>query len=271
MDSVEFEWSIPEQIRMETHCFGRTIQATLSLDLMQVLSLENMLKNGLIAGTATYRFADNTEMSCTLRPDSMHMTGPWGIGPVNIDRTEDRLILSNQTEKKVLVRKLYRLDEQDHVLEERLVEQKIISGASLDLDAMDQGGRILADAEEEPAAGELDQSWVFMDDVDCQAIFSTSIDFEQHQISGIAVEARFRDGPDHLFQGELVKAEPAITFDSFIPLNKITGDRVVEFRVRTGRGELEGSFGNWLQWNIKEQGSIINLTSDLLFNSSPKM
>jgi hypothetical protein len=82
MEDAVFTLSLPEGTKVNTLNLGRTIQLTISIDIMEVLTLQSMLKNGVINGKASYTMADKTIYDVNLNPDTANITGPGKMVPL---------------------------------------------------------------------------------------------------------------------------------------------------------------------------------------------
>ncbi len=265
VESASFEWSLPAGTQVNTLNLGRVIQLTITVNIMEVLTLQAMLKNGILNGKAIYNMADKTTFQVNINPDTAHITGPWETGCLEFVDTGTGIQVNNKTEKSVQLNKVMVLDKDDTEIENITVNASLLPGASLNLQPAQGGVKFIPAYAVEEKSAPLDESWVFIDDLGCQVIFSTDIDFVQRNISSIEVEASFVDGPVKIYSGQLTPADPAAEFESVISLTKIAGPRMVSYRHRVVSSSGTTEFSEWKQWSVKDQGSIINLTSETLF------
>jgi hypothetical protein len=263
-EDAAFTLSLLPGTKMNTLNLGRTVQLTISIDIMQVLTLQAMLKNGSINGNASYTMADKTVYNVNLEPDTANITGPWENGPLEIVKSNGTVKFNNKTEKKIQLEKVIRSDNDSNDLETLIINKTLLPGESVSVETSNSNSIFIPDCTAEAKSSDLDESWVFINDLTCQVIFSTPIDFLQRNITGIDVEASIIDGPVKIYSGQLTAADPAFDFESYIPLTKVAGQRMVSYRTRANTTTGSSEFSEWKQWPVKEQGNIINLTSDLL-------
>lgn len=264
MEDVAFTLSLPQGTKVNTLNLGRTVQLTISIDIMEVLTLQAMLKNGVLNGKASYKMADKTVYDVNLSPDTANITGPWENGPLEIVKGNGTVTFNNKLERAVQLNKIIRTDDDANDLETFTVNKTLLPGESASITTPNTMSVFIPDCTAETRASDLDESWVFMNDLACQVIISTPIDLSQQNISSIDVEASIVDGPVKIYTGVLTPAEPAFQFESFISLTKVGGPRMVSYRTRVNTAATASEFSAWKQWSVKEQGNIINLTSDLL-------
>jgi hypothetical protein len=161
--------------------------------------------------------------------------------------------------------KIIRTDDDSNDLETFAVNKTLLPGESASIDTINTMSVFIPDCIVQPKLSDLDESWVFMNDLSCQVIISTPIDLPAQNITGIDVEASVVDGPVKIYTGKLTTADPAFQFESYISLTKVAGPRMVSYRTRVNTTDTAAAeFSAWKQWSVKEQGNIINLTSDLL-------
>ena len=263
MEDAVFTLSLPEGTKVNTLNLGRTIQLTISIDIMEVLTLQSMLKNGVINGKASYTMADKTVYDVNLNPDTANITGPWENGPLEIEKSNGIIKFNNNTEKTVQLEKIIRTDNDSNDMETFTVNKTLLPGESASIDTINTISVFIPDCVVQPKLSDLDESWVFMNDLSCQVIISTPIDLPAQNITSIDVEASVVDGPVKIYTGLLTTADPAFQFESYISLTKVSGPRMVSYRTRVNTSTAS-EFSEWKQWSVKEQGNIINLTSDLL-------
>jgi hypothetical protein len=264
MEDAAFTLSLPQGTKVNTLNLGRTVQLTISLDIMEVLTLQAMLKNGVINGKASYTMADKTVYDVNLSPDTANITGPWENGPLEIVKGSGKVTFMNNTEKTVQLQKIIHTDDEASDLETFTVNKTLLPGESATIDTANTASVFIADCIVQAIAADLDESWIFMNDLACQVIISTPIVLSQQHISSIDVEASIVDGPVKIYTGVLTPADPAFQFESFISLTKVGGPRMVSYRTRVNTAAAASEYSEWKQWSVKEQGNIINLTSDLL-------
>jgi hypothetical protein len=264
MEDAVFTLSLPEGTKVNTLNLGRTVQLTVSIDIMEVLTLQAMLKNGVINGKASYTMADKTVYDVNLSPDTANITGPWENGPLEIVKSSGAIKFNNKTEKTVQLEKVVRTDGDANDLETFTINRTLLPGESVSIDTPNTMSVFMPDCIVQAKASDLDESWVFMNDMTCQVIISTPIDLAAQNITSIDVEASVVDGPVKIYTGSLTAADPAFEFETYISLTKVAGPRMVSYRTRINTASAAAGFSEWKQWPVKEQGNIINLTSDLL-------
>jgi hypothetical protein len=265
METAIFEWSLPTGTQVNTLNLGRVIQLTITVNIMEVLTLQAMLKNGILNGKAIYHMADKTSFIVNINPDTAHITGPWDTGCLDFVASATGTQVNNKTEKSVQLNKILVLDKDDIEIENISMNASLMPGASLNIQPAQGAVKFIPEYTIEEKSAPLDESWVFIDDLGCQVIFSTDIDFAQRNITSVEVEASFVDGPVKIYSGQLTPSDPALEFNSVISLTKIAGSRMVSYRQRVVSATATPDFSEWKQWSVKDQGSIINLTSEILF------
>jgi hypothetical protein len=207
---------------------------------------------------------DKTDYAVNLDPDTVNIAGPWENGPLEIKKGNNTVTFINGTERTVLLNKVIRSDADDKDLETFSINKNLLPGESVSVSTTNTRDNFIPDCIAEPTAVDLEENWVFIDDLYCQVIFSTDIDFGQRRIDGIDIEASFADNPLKAFSGRLTPGNPVAEFENYISLTKIAGPRMISFRIRTVASDNVSEFSRLKQWSVKEQGNIINITSDFL-------
>jgi hypothetical protein len=265
MKEVKFNWSLPAGTQINTISIGRSIQLTVSLDIMEVLTLQTMIKKGSLNGIAIYVLQDKTEFSVSLNPDTSNITGPWDTGPLDIVKAADKVTFFNKTEKSIQLYKIIQVDQgnRDEVI--HTINKVLAPGDQHIIENTVTDSNYIPDCFPEPKETDLDQNWVYVDDVTLQVIFTTDINFEENKINAIDIQLNFIDGPPGTKSGSLLPTEPVKDFESLIPLTKISGKKTISYRIRKVNATSTSEFSEWIQWDIKDNGNIINVTSNQLF------
>lgn len=104
-----------------------------------------------------------------------------------------------------------------------------------------------------------------MEDIECQLIFSTSIDLSKKDIDAIEIEYRLAKKDSSIHNTKLSSTENVREEVLIMPLTSFLSERNIRFRTTVrftdGREPLQHK---WENWDVEKSGNIINLTSKMI-------
>jgi hypothetical protein len=263
---TSFAWPLPASsgIEQRTVKLFDSFQVTLVCALDVIPQLQTMLQGTGIVGSVQYQLPDGTSISASVSLDLNHIVGPAPNGPV-----EARLLgenseceLTNRIERAVDVIDLLVDLAADGGSRNLRVEQRLESGASIRLPLPPGAAGAIPNVNMAPGdAAELTEVRSFVEDVHTSIGFINLLNFANHNLSHLVVQARIRELPDTRTL-TLNDAAPIGTLEFVLPLTRYLANPEVEYVVT--RVALDGTSSTcaFRTWSLATQGNMISLSWD---------
>jgi len=244
------------------------IRVTIETKIEAILILLEMLKRNAIDGTFSFTLEDKSVFTVQLNPMLNHIGGIWETGHVELQSGNPGNFLKNISESRINLSKIR------FYLKDKLLEQNfnvaIESQATLPLNELPDGVIQWAAyySQEDPVVIELEQINKYIEDVKCQLIFITLIDFKAKNISEIGIGYRLKDSSEQ-FNAVLDAVNNNCEKMLLMPITNFLAQRIIEYRVSSvtpdGGAPAAGN-GVWITHDLALEGNIINIQSNLITN-----
>ncbi len=269
---VTFTWSISNtEILRDKQAMRRWdgFQVTLTTDVTQVPLVETMLTSGGISIVAEFLLPDQTRLQSILTLDLNTVVGPFATGPIAARLEGARVELKNRIETETNVDDVLVVDDQappgTTSLTTTLVNRSLAPNETVAIQVnVPQHGRVVPVAASrvgQPAA--LSEIRSFVEDIYSEIAFVNLINYANHGLAAITIEARFRDVPgSHSIT--LSELEPVSMFELVLPLTKYLAHPVLEFQATVTKSDQSVQTSPWIMWPLETKGNVIGVTWDLL-------
>ena len=257
-----------EDTTLSTYPMDKGIRVTIETKIEAILILLEMLKRNAIDGTFSFTLEDKSVFTVQLNPMLNHIGGIWETGHVELQSGNPGNFLKNISESRINLSKIR------FYLKDKLLEQNfnvaIESQATLPLNELPDGVIQWAAyySQEDPVVIELEQINKYIEDVKCQLIFITLIDFKAKNISEIGIGYRLKDSSEQ-FNAVLDAVNNNCEKMLLMPITNFLAQRIIEYRVSSvtpdGGAPAAGN-GVWITHDLALEGNIINIQSNLITN-----
>jgi hypothetical protein len=218
-----------------------------------------MLQGSGIQGTARYTLPDGSVLDTVLALDLARTVGPLPDGPVEASLNGTRCTLTSRIERAIDVADL-EIELGDARIESLGVERRLEPGQSIELEV--PVGAVHAAPVTELAPGDppgLTEIRSFVEDVHTNVAFINLMNYANHGLRTLSLEARIRDveGTQAL---ELEETAPVSSLEFVLPLTRYLARPVLEFAVAKTALDGTRSVTPWLAWDLTEQGNVVGLS-----------
>lgn len=259
--SSVFRWNLPSGVAVETLAAGRDITASFSMDVMQVLALQEMIERGVFQGIGTYTLPDGKTYSVQLQPDTSRICGPWLQGPVQITIDGNQIQFKNQIEKETLVSGIIGLNAKGEKILDLSLQLSLKSGDLTKIETSTPVDSVIADILTSNTPSPINETWVFVDDVEAEVLFQTDLDFQSAQISRLTIVCKppLPNATEDTL--ELDNKKPSSEKLFFIPLTHLSQPREISYRFKASGAAGESQWSQWLKHDLSTEGSLVWIKS----------
>lgn len=214
-----------------TYPFGKMIRLTIETDLSSILILLDMLKHNALNGVLTTTLPGNEQYSTNLLPGLQRIGGEWTQGHCTIVNTNTgKLTITNKTECRLQFSSIKALQANDPVDLELVAELPPFTQQEESLPEGVYTGFIPYYTVIDPPQVDLEQLNNYIEDVHCQLIFLTTIDFDQLQLAGIEISYRLQ-GTTAASTVQLSRQQTNLEVTLQMPITNFLMERVIEYKV----------------------------------------
>ena len=259
--SSVFRWNLPSGVAVETLAAGRDVSATFSMDVMQVLALQGMIEQGNFQGIGTYSLPDGKNYTVSLKPDTSRICGPWLTGPLTVIVEDKNIQLRNTIEKEIQISRIIGLNNKGEKIIDLPLQLLLKPGDFNSVQTNMILDTVIADVKSSTSPSPINETWVFVDDVEAEVIFQTDLDFTSSQISSLTIA--FTLPPLYATAETIVlnAAQSSADKPFFISLTQLSKPREINYRFRTVGTQGESQWSNWLKQDLATDGSLIWIKS----------
>lgn len=259
--SSVFRWNLPSGVTVETLAAARDVSATFSMDVMQVLALQGMIEQGNFLGIGTYTLPDGKNYTVNLQPDTSRICGPWLEGPLSVIIEGKNIQFRNSIEKEIQISGIIGLNNKGEKIIELPLQLLLKPGEFNSVQMNMILDTVIADVNSSTSPSPIDETWVFVDDVEAEVLFQTDFDFTSYQISGLTIA--FTLPPLYATEETIVlnAEQPSAEKPFFIPLTQLSKPREINYRFRAVGTRGESQWSNWLKQDLATEGSLIWIKS----------
>jgi hypothetical protein len=263
---VAYDWSVPATGPLAAAKFHTTklhdgFQVSIACAIDAAPLLQKLLQTSGAIGSARFTLPDGTRIETALVLDLNRIVGPAPDGPITCTLDAGHCTLTNAIDRAVDVHDLL-VETASGALDVLPIDRRFAPAAS-------EAFAVAADAaaayvEATPASGDaatLTEIRSFIEDVHTNVAFLNLINYENHALAALSLEARLRGvaGTQTLALDANV---PVSALEFVLPLTVYLADPVVEFSVTKTMTTGITSTTSWREWSLPAQGNVISLTWD---------
>ena len=262
---LEYAWALPASSGMDIRVakLFDSFQVTVGTGIDTMAQLQAILRTSGLVGTTRYRLPDGSIIESTLALDLNRIVGPLPDGPIQVDLAAPRCTLTNRIERAVDVSDLI-VEAADGRIETVRIDKRLAADATTQsVVAADivQATPIFTMAPGD-AAG-LTEIRSFVEDVHTNAAFVNLVNYANHNLAALALQARLRGVPG-IQTLALNENEPVDTLEFVLPLTTYLADPVLELAVTKTMKDGTAVTTDWLPWSFNERGNVVSLTWELI-------
>jgi len=260
---TEFSWNLASTPPVEavTSATPECLHTALSTDLASALLLKTVIQNTGLSGQARFILEDGSVVTSALSVHLGRITGPWPTGPVTLQPQGAALKLTNRIEGPVAVKDVHLFSGAAEPV--RLpVEATLAPGATLDVAV--PGGYEVAQADCTPLTGgspTFEEVRAMVEDIECNVVFLDVVNYENHGLTRIDVDARLKDVPG-VYRVGMDSRRGAVNF--LLPLTVYLATRIVEFQLTQVFASRPSEVTEWKSWDMEVNSNIVTITAEMM-------
>ncbi len=269
---ANFIWSLPNADVVKDKQATRlwdSFQMSLAVNVPQAPVLDSMLTVGGIAAAVNLTLPDKTVLQSTLMLDLNTLIGPAITGPVEAIRDGNNVRLTNRIEGDVDVDDLLLIDDAAAPGQSSIttvtVEKTLKPGETVTFAVSASAAtRVVPVATQRVGqATSLAEIRSFVEDIYCRLAFINLVNYGNHGLSKIALEARLVNLPAS-YVVPLSDGQSVATLDIVLPLTQYLNHPVLEFQATLTRANQGEQKTAWITWPLETKGNVIGLTPELV-------
>jgi hypothetical protein len=135
-------------------------------------------------------------------------------------------------------------------------------GATLDVAA--PGAFALAQADFAPLADgnpTFEEVRAMIEDIECNVVFLDVVNYENHGLTRIDVDARLKDVPG-VFRVGMDSRRGSVNF--LLPLTTYLATRIVEFQLTKVFASKPSEVTEWKSWDMEVNSNIVTITTEMI-------
>lgn len=255
---ITFAWTVPEGMdQPDALNVLDTFTVMLSMPMDQAALLSAMINHSAIQGKVTFTLPDGTDFDAALIIDG-NVVGPPDTGPVTAELAGSTITLTNHTQQAMNVTDVATMNGSGTVTIAH-ADTPLAPGATFSLPAVPTatGAVASATAAEHPTLDELD---VFVEDVTMTVTFINQVNFANHGLTALAVQAHL-SGSGNGQEASLPEGATA-TMNFTLPITAYLTQHTLQYALR--KTSASGTtLTAWRDWDLNK-GAVIGITADLL-------
>ncbi|MCX7257377.1 MAG: hypothetical protein NTZ64_11730, partial [Polaromonas sp.] len=260
---TEFSWNLAATPPVEaaTSATPDCLHTALSTDLASALLLKTLIQNTGLTGQARFTLEDASVVTSALSVHLGRITGPWPTGPVTLQPNGAALQLSNRIEGSVAVKDVYLFNGAGEPARVS-VEATLAPGATLEVAV--SGAFAVAQADCAPLADgkpTFEEVRAMIEDIECNVVFLDVVNYENHGLTRIDVDARLKDVPG-VFRVGMDSRRGSVNF--LLPLTTYLATRIVEFQLTKVFASRPSEVTEWKSWDMEVNSNIVTITTQMI-------
>jgi hypothetical protein len=263
-EAVNFNWALPQTILADSEAHvlnssGPFISTFFSMDLPSWQIMRDVLADPGVNGSASFRLSDDTVFHTGLMLKLDRIQGPWDEGPLELERTEEHIRITNRIEQPLQVSDMVQYAG-DAVVHRVPLEMVLEPGqghtvesqeALLPVFSYSPGSRV-----------DIREVRSFVEDIYGNLIFVNLLNFEKHQLRQLLIRAHLQ-GMSDMHKVQLSDEVRVAEIQLILPLTTYLEEATLLFEVNMIFHDREPINTDWLSWNLLTDGPV-SITSQLL-------
>ena len=261
---TEFSWNLTATPPVEavTSATPECLHTALATDLSSALLLKTLIQNTGLTGQARFILEDGSVVTSALSVHLGRINGPWQLGPVALEPRGGALALTNRIESAVAVKDVYLFSGGAGEPARVPVEATLAPGATLEVAA--PGGYAVAQADCAPLGEGMptfEEVRAMVEEIECNVVFLDVVNYENHGLARIDVDARLKDVPG-VFRVGMDSRRGTVNF--LLPLTTYLATRIVEFQLTQVFAARPSEVTPWKSWDMEANSNIVTITTEML-------
>jgi hypothetical protein len=269
--TIDYTWSLPNgEIVKDRAAIRRwdSFQVSMMCDLEQVPLLEAMLNNSGVELVAAFALPDGSSIRTTLDLSLNGIVGPVGRTPIDVTRSPGGATLLNRIDCDVNVDDLLVVDDAAPAGHPAVttvpVERTLAPGASAEIQAsIPASARLVPAAVPAQTGATLAEIRSFVEDIFTQVVFLNLLNFANHNLSSVALEARIVDLPEQ-YHAALNATDSVAEVQMVLPLTRYLAHPALQFQATLTRHDGSVQTTAWIVWPLNEKGNVVGINWELL-------
>jgi hypothetical protein len=257
---VNYAWAVPQGLDTpQALTVLDAVNVTLSMPLADAALLTAMVDRSGVQGVITFTLPDGTAINAALAVDS-NVIGPPESGPVTVTLRAGTAILQNRTQQAMNLSDLVTVTASG-TTGIVPVNATLAPGASKSVAVAQTVALAFADAKAATPAT-IDELDIFVEDVTATVTFINQINFANHQLTALGVQARLKSNA-HTETANLPEGKTADLLFT-LPITNYLAQQTLQYTlVETRTGAREPFTTAWRDWELNK-GTVIGVTADQL-------
>lgn len=256
-----YAWGMPGSLIEDVDSFslGAFIRMVLSAKIEGVLTIHSMLKSTGLSGKVTFALPDGSTYSSDLLISLESIRGPFMNGALLTEKTNSSLSLRNGLIHRLQLTEIHAYKNYEDKITlpvEKTLEPAEVFTIDIDTDRIHVPQYVV-----DSTAETLSEVRQYLEDIECQVLFVTSIDFAKEKLKTL----RIKFGLTHADVRETtLDKDTSVTEQLLImPLTNFFDQRQVEYKVTAEREDGSVTHSDWQTVSLAE-GNIVNITTSIL-------
>ena len=196
------------------------------------------------------------------------VVGPLGRTPIDVSRVAGGATVVNRIDCDVDVDDLLAIDDEaapgDSAITTVPIERTLAPGESATIQAeIPPTARLVPVAAPKSSATTLAEIRSFVEDIYTQVAFINLINFDNHNLAGIAVAARVEQLPE-TYSTTLGATDSVQVVQMVLPLTRYLSHPVLQFQASVTRRDHSVQQTSWIDWPLENKGNVVGITWELL-------
>ena len=262
VDQIEYDWSLgSREIAVHNSPLGPFVQVSMEMDpVTWQLQLARLEETG-IYGSMRLTLPDGSSLQTNLLLQLNQIGGPWDTGPIEIERTGDRLRLTNKIERPIDISDLVAY-QGSGVASTVPVEISLLPDAA-ETAIAPPAGDIYPSYRFPPAdPATIREVRSFVEDIHRNFVFVNLISFANHQLVRLEIQARIKDVVG-TYTAQMTEDMRIAEIEVTLPLTTYLESHILQFQV-TKVFSTETTTTPWLDLNFDTSGNVVSLTWPLI-------
>lgn len=260
-----YNWAIPGSLTedIESFSLGSFVRMVLTAKIEGVLTINSLLNSIGLSGKVTFTLPDESIYTSDLIISLETVKGPFINGALIAERRNGSLSLTNGLKQSIQLTELHAYKNyEDKIIIP--VEKTLAGGEGLSIE-IDHERIHVAQYVVEASSEALSEIRQYLEDIECQVLFVTNIDFEKEKINKLLIS--FGLSQQDLQQTTLGKNKTVAEQLLVMPLTDFFDQRQIEYAVTTEKANGDSVQSEWRTVSLADEGNIINITTSIIQTS----
>lgn len=260
---TQFSWNLTSTppVEVVTSATPECLHTALATDLTSALLLKTLIQNTGLAGEARFTLEDGSVVTSALSVHLGRISGPWLAGPIDLQPKGATLQLTNRVEGSMAVKDVYLFN---GASEPTRVTVEATMAPGTVLEVATPGAYTVAQADFAPLADgnpTFEEIRAMIEEIECNVVFLDVVNYENHGLTRIDVDARLRDVPG-VFRVGMDSRRGAVNF--LLPLTTYLATRIVEFQLTKVFASRPSEVTEWKSWDMEVNSNIVTITTEMI-------